>query len=118
MADHDLLPFSGRMVRLRDVTLADADMVDSWNRSFDVRGFNDFGPRDPLAREVLAKGPLRNDRNGTLIVERIDDGQPIGTVGWRRVTVYGPSPMSDTWQIGIELSRRHEARVWARKPSD
>jgi RimJ/RimL family protein N-acetyltransferase len=97
------LPYAGERVRLRDVTLADADMLDDWNRNIDFGSFNDFGPRGPTPREPLAKGPLRNDRNGTLLIERFDDGQPIGTVSWRRVTVYGPSPSSDAWQIGIEL---------------
>ena len=97
-----LLPYSGDRVRLRDVTLADADMVDAWNAQIEHGSFNDFGHREPLPREALAKGPLRNDRNGMLIVESVV-GEPIGTVGWRRVTVYGPSPTSDAWQIGIEL---------------
>ena len=85
------------------MTSADADMLDEWNRTIDFGSFNDFGPRGPTPREPLTKGPLRHERNGTLIVERIDNGEPIGTVSWRKVTVYGPSPMSDTWQIGIEL---------------
>ena len=97
------LPVSGRLVRLRDCTLADADMLDEWNRDKDVGGFNDFGPREPVPREVLANGPLRNDKNGTLIVERQADAEPVGTIGWRLVTVYGPSPFSDALQIGVEL---------------
>ena len=99
----DQLPYEGRRVRLRDVTLSDADMLDEWNRNLDAGGFNDFGPRDPIPREPLANGPLRNERNGTLIVESVESGAPIGTVGWRRVVVYGPSPHSDAFQIGIEL---------------
>jgi RimJ/RimL family protein N-acetyltransferase len=92
----------GRLVRLRDVTLEDADLLDRWNSELDVDGFNDFGPRDPLPRDVLAKGPLRNERNGTLIVERAADGIPLGTVSWHAVT-YGPPPKSLAWNIGIEL---------------
>lgn len=99
------LPYSGERVRLRDVTLADADMVDAWNSAMEPGSFNDFGHREPLPREALAKGSLRNQRNGMLIIERIDDAQPIGTIGWRRVAVYGPSPTSDAWQIGIELTK-------------
>jgi len=97
------LPVSGRLVRLRDCTLADADTLDEWNRNKDVGSFNDFGPREPVPREVLASGPLRNDKNGTLIVERLADDEPVGTIGWRLVTVYGPSPFSDALQIGVEL---------------
>lgn len=95
-------------VRLRDVTLADADMLDAWARDEAKSEFNDLGQEpQPLPRDVIANGPLRNERNGMLVVERIADGQPIGTVGWHRVN-YGPSPWSDAWNFGIEL--RPEAR--------
>jgi len=100
---NDHLPFVGQRVLLRDVTLDDADLLDEWNRDREVGGFNDFGPRDPIPREPLAEGPLRNERNGSLIIALLESGEPIGTVGWRRVLVYGPSPYSDAWQIGIEL---------------
>lgn len=92
---------SSARVRLRDVTLADADLIDAWdvNRS----RFNDFGmPSDPVDRQVLARGPLRNERNGMLIVERLEDGRPIGTVGWH-VERYGPNPESTAFNVGIEL---------------
>jgi RimJ/RimL family protein N-acetyltransferase len=94
---------SGR-VRLRDITLDDADMLDAWDADPTVIGeFNDFGiPRDPTDREALARGPLRNVHNGQLIVELIEDGRPVGSVGWHRVR-YGPNPESDAWNIGIAL---------------
>jgi RimJ/RimL family protein N-acetyltransferase len=88
-------------VRLRDVTLDDADLVDAWdaNRS----PFNDFGmPHEPIDREAIARGPLRNERNGMLIVERVEDGRPIGTVGWHRES-YGPNAQSTAFNLGIEL---------------
>ena len=96
-------------IRLRDVTLADADLLDAWSADPASRSeFNDFGePPSPTPRDVLAKGPLRNEHNGVLIVERIEDGAVIGTVGWHKVR-YGPSPESDAWNCGIEL--RPEAR--------
>jgi RimJ/RimL family protein N-acetyltransferase len=95
-------------VRLRDITLADADLLDAWNDDPDRSEFNDFGePPSPLPRDVLANGPLRNDRNGMLVVERIEDRQPIGTVGWHLVH-YGPGAQSQAWNFGIEL--RPEAR--------
>lgn len=98
------LPVEGRLVRLRDCTLADADMLDAWNELVEAGGFNDFGARrQPVPRDVLAKGPLRNERNGSLIIERLADDEPVGTIGWRLVSVYGPSPSSDAFQIGIEL---------------
>lgn len=99
----NLLPFEGERVRLRDLRLEDADLLDAWNDAVEPGSFNDFGPRPPTDREALARGPFRNERNGVVIIERIADGAPIGTVGWRRVMVYGPSPTSDAWQIGIEL---------------
>jgi RimJ/RimL family protein N-acetyltransferase len=94
----------GPRVRLREVTLADADMLDAWSSDPALGGeFNDFGlPPRPIDREALKRGPLRNERNGQLIVERVADGRPIGSVGWHKVG-YGPNPESDAWNIGIEL---------------
>jgi len=91
-------------VRLRDVTLDDADLLDRWATEAAGRGgFNDFGQApEPTDRDVLRSGPLRNERNGVLIVERAADGEPIGSVGWHRVG-YGPNPESAAWNFGIEL---------------
>jgi RimJ/RimL family protein N-acetyltransferase len=96
-------------IRLRDVTLADADLLDAWSADPASRSeFNDFDlPPDAVPRDIVAKGPLRNEHNGVLIVERLEDGTPIGTVGWHKVR-YGPNPESDAWNCGIEL--RREAR--------
>ena len=91
-------------VRLRDVTLDDADLLDAWNADPGSSGeFNDFGgtPK-PTDREALARGPLRNERNGQLMVERVADGQPIGVVGFHAVG-YGPNPESVAWNMGIAL---------------
>jgi len=96
------LPVEGALVRLRDVTLDDADVVDRLNEQRDIGGFNDFGqPIGRTPRDVLARGPLRNDHNGTLIVERLDR-EPVGTVQWRAVH-YGPPNDSRAWNIGIDL---------------
>ena len=91
-------------VRLRDVTLADADLLDAWAADSALQGgFNDFGvAADPTPRDVLEKGPLRNERNGFLMVERVADGVPIGSVGWHRVS-YGPNPESAAWNFGIDI---------------
>jgi RimJ/RimL family protein N-acetyltransferase len=93
-------------VRLRDVTLADAGMLEEWFRSPESRGtFNDFGmpPIDGSElREALAAGPLQNERNGEMIVELVPDGTPIGTIGWHEVH-YGPGPSSRAWNIGIAI---------------
>jgi RimJ/RimL family protein N-acetyltransferase len=90
-------------VRLRDITLPDADLIDSWS-SPAMRGeFNDFGePPSPLPRDMLGAGPLRNEHNGMLVVELMADGTVIGTVGWHRV-MYGPNAESAAWNIGISL---------------
>jgi RimJ/RimL family protein N-acetyltransferase len=91
-------------VRLRDITLDDADMLDAWSADErDKGGFNDFGAEPNfMDRDALAKGPYRNERNGMLIIERVADGAPIGTVGWHRVS-YGPNPESGVWNFGIDL---------------
>jgi len=89
-------------VRLRDATLADADMLESWEAPERSGEYNDFGlPAAPLRRS-LAEGPLRSDHSGLLIVERLTDGTPLGTVTWHAVQ-YGPTPASRAWNIGIAL---------------
>ena len=90
-------------VRLRDVTLADADLLEAWDTPVVHGEFNDFGlPQRPAPREALAEGPLRNDSNGQLIVELVADGTPVGTVSWHRV-MNGPNPESAAWNMGISL---------------
>jgi len=90
-------------IRLRDVVLADADLLEAWDTPAIQGEFNDFGmPPSPAPREAMTKGPLRNDHNGQLMVELVADGTPIGTVGWHKV-VNGPNPESAAWNIGITL---------------
>lgn len=91
-------------VRLRDVTLADADLFDELRRrEMSDGGFNDFGLEPaPVDREALARGPLRDDNNGVLLIERLADRRVIGTIGWHRVR-YGPNRESDAWMFGIDL---------------
>jgi RimJ/RimL family protein N-acetyltransferase len=98
------LPVAGMLVRLRDATLNDADLLDRWSDDPGVHGeFNDFGmERSQVDREALAKGPFRNERNGQLIVERLDTGEPVGTVVWHKER-YGPNERSEAWNIGISL---------------
>lgn len=93
----------GTGVRLRDVSLDDADLLDSWSTAEAMGAFNDFGtPHAAMDRDVLARGPLRNEHSGELIIERVADGQPIGTVSWR-LERYGPNDESGAWNIGIAL---------------
>lgn len=96
------LPVEGALVRLRDVKLADAEMVDWLNDQKEPGGFNDFGlPMMPTPRDALTRGPLRNEYSGNLLIERLD-GEAVGTVQWRPVH-YGPPTESRAWNIGIEL---------------
>lgn len=91
-------------VRLRDVVLADADLLEAWDTPAGQGEFNDFGmPRRPAPREKMAEGPLRSEEKGQLIVELVAHGTPIGTIGWHRV-MYGPNPESAAWNIGIALA--------------
>ena len=93
-------------VRLRDVTLADADLLDAWNTPEGQGEFNDFEmPRSPAPREALAAGPLRDEYNGQLIVELVADATPIGTVSWHRV-MNGPNPdvKAFAWFVHDETS--------------
>jgi RimJ/RimL family protein N-acetyltransferase len=98
------LPLCGVTVCLREVVLDDADLLDAWSADPVARGeFNDFGlPPNPVDREALAKGPLRTERNSELIVERLGDGQAIGTVTWHEER-YGPNDESAAWNFGISL---------------
>lgn len=103
MGDHMEDPMrDGTRVRLRDATIADADMLDDLERP-EMRGvYNDFGLPRASIREALARGPLRDARNGLLVVERIADGRPIGSVSWHLVQ-YGPTEESGAWNVGISL---------------
>jgi RimJ/RimL family protein N-acetyltransferase len=98
------LPIRGVLVTLRDLALDDADRHDAWAADPAVRGeFNDFGvPANPVDRETLAKRPFRNERNGELLIERRDNGTPIGLVSWH-LERYGPNEQSGAWNIGLSL---------------
>jgi RimJ/RimL family protein N-acetyltransferase len=45
---------------------------------------------------------LRDERHGLLFVERLEDGQALGTISYHRVQ-NGPNAESGAWMIGIEL---------------
>ena len=99
---NDRLPVEGESVRLRDVELADAELLDWLNDQKDVGGFNDFGlPHMPTPRDVLARGPLRNEYGGSILIEQLN-GEPVGVLQWRPVH-YGPPDDSRAWNIGIEI---------------
>lgn len=98
---HDARP---ARVRLRDATLADADLLDDLRRlEFNGGGFNDFGlEQERVNREALARGVMRDEHHGMLLIERIADGRVIGTLDWHEVR-YGPNPESIAMMFGIEL---------------
>ncbi len=90
-------------VRLRDVTPDDAALIDRWETDPALKGeFNDFGTPPRSIRESVEAGTIIDDDHGMLVVERVTDGLPIGTVSWRAVW-YGPTIGSRAWQIGIAV---------------
>ncbi len=95
----------GSSVRLREATLADAEMVDA--RAADPARwgeFNDLGGArlPPLAANLAHGKRMVGPERGMLLIERIEDGVLIGDVGWHTVT-YGPNEPSRALNIGISL---------------
>lgn len=84
------------------MTVDDADLLDRWQRPDMAGEFNDFGIAYSPAREAIERTGLIEPNRGTMIVERLVDREPIGTVTWRAVA-YGPNPESRAWNIGIAL---------------
>ena len=90
-------------VRLRDVSADDIALIDAWDADPVLKGeFNDFGQPPHSIRQDFEAGKIVGDDHGLLVVERVADAAPIGTVSWRAVH-YGPPPDSRAWQIGIAL---------------
>ena len=60
-------------VRLRDVTIADADLLDAWNADEASRSkFNDFGDAPSRApRDLLRSGPLERQADSSEIYCRL-----------------------------------------------
>lgn len=89
-------------VHLREITLDDVDLVDTWDQSPEAHGpFNDFGLPHRSIREAALEGRLLGEGGGNLLVIG-PDGTPIGTVSWHGV-MYGPNIESRAWNIGISL---------------
>ncbi len=93
----------GRLVRLRPPTLADDALLAGWARARSE--WNDFGMPYRTLAERLDEGPLIGERGGLLVVERLGDGRPVGSVSWHPVQ-YGPNAESRAWNLGIELIRQ------------
>jgi RimJ/RimL family protein N-acetyltransferase len=99
-----LLPVSEALrVRLREITLDDVELVDEWQADPVKNGeFNSFGGEVQTIRPGVEEGRIIGPNGGMMIVERLADAQPIGTVGWHAVR-YGPNDESRAWNIGISL---------------
>lgn len=96
-------PEGGDRVRLREITLHDVELIDAWQADPVATGeFNHFGGESRTIRPGVEEGRMIHENGGMLIVERLEDGEPIGTVGWHRVH-YGPTDRSRAWNIGISL---------------
>ena len=86
---------------LRDVTSRTRTCWTLGSGSRSPRRLQRLGmPRGPTPREVLAKGPLRNERNGALISNgsrmAFRSGPSAGTCCW-------PNPPSAAWNFRIDL---------------
>ena len=88
-------------------------LLERWQAPEFVGEFNRFGRP---SRDPVAVTPDSSERGGTVIVEVIADGTPIGSASWRGVR-YGPNPESLAWNIGINLIPAGEARGMARRHS-
>ena len=89
-------------MRLRPATLADVELLERWQQPAYIGEFNTFGmPPRPLREAIRDTGLIGKDR-GTLIVEVIAGGRPVGSVSWH-AELYGPNPESLAWNIGINL---------------
>jgi RimJ/RimL family protein N-acetyltransferase len=95
----------GATIRLREATLADAEVVDA--RRLDparIGEFNDLGqaPPRPLAEDLPGGRSVVSPERGRLLIERLSDARVIGDVSWHPVR-YGPNERSMALNIGISL---------------
>ncbi|HYM66235.1 MAG TPA: GNAT family protein [Patescibacteria group bacterium] len=89
-------------MRLRPPEARDAHLLELWRSPQYLSQFNDFGVPPRKVADVLHGTGFTDGRGGTMIVEVIAGGEPIGTVSWHEVR-YGPNPESVALNIGIEL---------------
>ncbi len=95
----------GRLVRLREATVADGPTLDARDADPAMAGeFNDLGqpPPRPLAERLAGGQRMVSPERGRLIVERTADGTIVGDVSWHPV-MYGPTPESRALNIGVAL---------------
>ncbi|HEX3705171.1 MAG TPA: GNAT family protein [Mycobacteriales bacterium] len=92
------------MTVLRPVTGADVALLEGERGGPDTAGkFGWFGYRDPRGiSEMVEQGKTLRDDGGRLVV--VDDsGEPVGEVSWR-LTLNGPPPYGECWNIGIWIA--------------
>ena len=95
---------SGRLVRLRELTHADAERLDVWRADPVIAGdFNDFGMASDSLADALAEGRrFAAEELGRLVVEGVGDGEVVGDMSWHPVR-YGPNDGSRAFNFGISL---------------
>lgn len=94
---------AGLPVRLRPAVLDDVPRLDRWRSPEFAGEFNDLGVRRVSSyRDAVLEGSLVDESGGLLVVERLSDGEAVGSVTWHAVA-YGPNVESRAWNIGIAL---------------
>ena len=95
---------TGERVRLREVTPADARLLDTWRTDAAVVGeFNDFGIETSSVEAALDEGRrFVEEEMGRVAVERLEDGALIGDMSWHPAR-YGPNEGSKALNMGISL---------------
>lgn len=95
---------SGRLVRLRELTHSDVELLDVWRADPSIVGdFNDFGMASESLAEALAEGRrFAAEDLGRLVVEGVGDGEVVGDMSWHPVR-YGPNEGSRAFNFGISL---------------
>ena len=89
-------------VRLREITIDDVELIDAWQADPVKNGeFNDFGGEARTVRPGVEEGRIIGPNGGMLIVERIADAQPIGTVGAAGRRSF--ATIGDTTNLGSRL---------------
>jgi RimJ/RimL family protein N-acetyltransferase len=89
---------------LRRLTAGDAGFLAREGQGPEMAGeFGWFGYRDPRnVAELVEQGQTIRDDGGRLLV--VDDsGEPVGEVSWR-LTLNGPPPYGECWNIGIWIA--------------
>jgi len=94
----------GALVRLREVTGADAELLDGWRVDPAVLDeFNDFGVTMTSLTAALDEGRRFVEEDmGRVVVETIEDVVVVGDMSWHPVR-YGPNEGSKAFNFGITL---------------